>query len=359
MAGFLRGWLRGEPVETCCTWGNACGAIVVSRHGCAPAMPTWPELQLFLSKRDRPFRLRDDTELESLHWATTRRRAYDNLTVLAIDHRSQFEDLAEELGVGLDRVSRFMELALAAVDRVAEGHEEFGILRDGRYGADALAAAADRPYWIGRPIELPRSRPLDFEGAGSVAAELRDWPLGQVVKCLVFCHPDDEPVLREAQEAQVKRLFEAARRTRHELLIEIIPPEGLPVDSETVARAIRRFYAIGVRPDWWKLEPQADPAAWRHIEAAVRENDPECRGILLLGLSSPMDELIDSFPAAAMVPSVKGFAVGRTIFYDVARQWMAGDIDDAAAIDALASRLSELAEAWRSARASARPEVAA
>jgi 5-dehydro-2-deoxygluconokinase len=85
MAGFLRGWLRGEPVETCCTWGNACGAIVVSRHGCAPAMPTWPELQLFLSKSDRPYRLRDDTELESLHWATTRRRDYDNLTVLAID----------------------------------------------------------------------------------------------------------------------------------------------------------------------------------------------------------------------------------------------------------------------------------
>jgi 5-dehydro-2-deoxygluconokinase len=161
------------------------------------------------------------------------------------------------------------------------------------------------------------------------------------------------------QETQVRRLFEAARRTRHELLIEIIPPGGLPVDAETVARAIRRFYAIGVRPDWWKLEPQADPAAWRHIETAVRENDPECRGILLLGLSSPMDELIESFPAAALVPSVKGFAVGRTIFYDVARQWMADVIDDAAAIDALASRLSKLVEAWRSARGRARPEVAA
>ncbi len=28
--------------------GNACGAIVVSRHGCAPAMPTWAELQSVL-----------------------------------------------------------------------------------------------------------------------------------------------------------------------------------------------------------------------------------------------------------------------------------------------------------------------
>src|SRR3546814_18237066 len=55
MAGFVRGWLRGEPLATCCTWGNACGAIVVSRHGCAPAMPTWPELALFLPRRAWPF----------------------------------------------------------------------------------------------------------------------------------------------------------------------------------------------------------------------------------------------------------------------------------------------------------------
>jgi 5-dehydro-2-deoxygluconokinase len=34
-----------RAVETCCEWGNACGAIVVSRHGCAPAMPTWVELE--------------------------------------------------------------------------------------------------------------------------------------------------------------------------------------------------------------------------------------------------------------------------------------------------------------------------
>src|SRR3546814_590943 len=128
MAGFVRGWLRGEPLATCCTWGNACGAIVVSRHGCAPAMPTWPELELFLSRRDWPFRLRDAAALESLRWSTTRRRVHQNLTVLAVDHRSQFEDLAAELGVGLDRVACFKRLALDALDRVAGDSDEFGTI---------------------------------------------------------------------------------------------------------------------------------------------------------------------------------------------------------------------------------------
>jgi 5-dehydro-2-deoxygluconokinase len=351
MAGFLRGWLRGEPVETCCEWGNACGAIVVSRHGCAPAMPTWIELGQFLGERQRPFRLREDADLEHTHWATTREGVHDELTVLAMDHRSQFEDLIAETGGDAARIPHFKTLALRAVEAVAGGDDRFGVLLDGRFGFDALAQAADRPYWIGRPIELPKSRPLEFESSADVATELTEWPLNHVVKCLVFYHPDDEIELRERQERQLLRLFDACRKTRHELLVEVILPKGMDSDSLTVARAIRRLYAIGVRPDWWKLEPVADPAAWREIENAVNENDPLCRGVVLLGLSAPEAELLASFEVAARFPIIKGFAVGRTIFYDVARDWLSDRLDDEAAVRALASKLTVLVEAWRRARA--------
>src|SRR3546814_14399227 len=81
MAGFLRGWLRDEPLDTCCRYANACGAIVVSRHGCSPAMPTWEELQVFLASDERPFRLRDAAALEQLPWATTRAGSWDVLMV--------------------------------------------------------------------------------------------------------------------------------------------------------------------------------------------------------------------------------------------------------------------------------------
>ncbi|MBI1682841.1 bifunctional 5-dehydro-2-deoxygluconokinase/5-dehydro-2-deoxyphosphogluconate aldolase [Caulobacter hibisci] len=351
MAGFLRGWLRGEPVETCCEWGNACGAIVVSRHGCAPAMPTWVELEAFLSDRERPFRLREDLEFEHIHWATTRDRVYDELTVLAVDHRSQFLDLVEETGGDPERIPHFKTLALRAVETVAGGDDRFGVLLDGRFGFEALAQAADHDYWIGRPIELPKSRPLIFESAPDVATELVEWPLNHVVKCLVFYHPDDESDLRERQERQLLRLFDACRKTRHELLLEVILPAGLDSDSGTVARAVRRLYAIGLKPDWWKLEPMADPAAWAEVSAAVEENDPLCRGVVLLGLSAPEAELLASFEVAARFPIIKGFAVGRTIFYDVARDWLANRIDDEAAVAALAGKLRVLVEAWRRARA--------
>lgn len=350
MAGFLRGWLRGLALESCCEIANACGALVVSRHGCAPAMASWDELQAYLSGR-WPARLRDSVELEQIHWSTNRHGDHSDLTVLAIDHRSQFDDLINDLGVGdAQAVAHFKGLALKAVDRLAQGDGRFGVLLDGRYGARALEAAADLPYWIGRPIEEPGSRPLAFEGSPDVAATLREWPVNHVVKCLVFYHPDDDEDLRARQDRQILRLFDACRSTRHELLLEIIASKHGPVTSDTVARVIDHVYGLGVFPDWWKLEPTSDPAAWAASEAAILRHDPRCRGIVLLGLSAPQDELLAGIAAAAPFPLVKGFAVGRTIFHDVAARWLRREIDDEAAIAQLTENLRILAEAWRDAR---------
>ncbi|MDP3801763.1 5-dehydro-2-deoxygluconokinase [Brevundimonas sp.] len=353
MAGFLRGWLRHEPLATCCDYANACGAIVVSRHGCAPAMATWEELQAFLTGGERPFRLREDAGLEHLHRATTRARRYDDLTVLAMDHRTQFEDLCARIGADPARIPIFKALTLKAVDRLARGDSRFGVLLDGRFGMRGLEAAADYPYWIGRPIELPGSCPLEFESPADVGAELATWPSNHVVKCLALYHPDDPRELRDRQERQLLRLQDACLKTGHELLLEIIASKSGPVDSRTVSRAIQRLYDLGMKPDWWKLEPIDDPAAWTELERTITANDPHCRGVLLLGLSAPQDELIASFSAAAPAPIVKGFAVGRTIFTDVAEQWLSGRIDDEAAIADLSSRFAVLVDAWRVARASA------
>jgi 5-dehydro-2-deoxygluconokinase len=358
MAGLLRGWLKGESLERCCEWANACGAIVVSRLGCAPAMPTWPELERFVADSNRAFRLRDDADLEHLHWATTRARDYEELTVLAIDHRSQFEELAQELAVDAARIATFKLLALQAIDSVARGDAGFGVLLDGRYGFEALARAADRPYWIGRPIEVPRSRPLQFESSADVATELLEWPVNQVVKCLVYYHPDDEEELRAAQDRQLLRLFDACRKTHHELLMEVILPAGMESTRSTVAEALRRIYALGVRPDWWKLEPMADTEAWRQIEAVIMDCDPRCRGVVLLGLSAPEEELVGCFATAAPFAVVKGFAVGRTIFYDAARDWLTNKLTDEEAVAMLAGKFSNLVAAWRRARAQAQGRAA-
>ncbi|HEX2554556.1 MAG TPA: 5-dehydro-2-deoxygluconokinase [Microvirga sp.] len=354
LSGFLRGWLRDEPLETACAYANASGAFAVSRLLCSPEIPTFTELQHFLAKGSPHRALRHDADLNHIHWATTRRPAPDTLMAFAIDHRAQMEAMAREAGAPFERISAFKRLAVEAAARVADGRPGFGMLLDGTYGREALFRAADHPFWIGRPVEAPGSRPLDFEGGGSLAADLVEWPVGHTVKALCFYHPDDPEDLKARQERELLRVHDAARTLGRELLVEIIAGKHGALGPDTVAAVLRRLYGLGIRPDWWKLEPQTDASAWRAVAVAIEANDPLCRGIVLLGLEAPEAELEAAFASAAREPLVRGFAVGRTLFADAARRWLKGDIDDEAAIADMAARFRRLVEAWRRVR----PEAA-
>jgi 5-dehydro-2-deoxygluconokinase len=48
-SGFLYGHLQGWSLERAARLGNATGAIVVTRHGCANFMPTMPEVEQFVA----------------------------------------------------------------------------------------------------------------------------------------------------------------------------------------------------------------------------------------------------------------------------------------------------------------------
>jgi 5-dehydro-2-deoxygluconokinase len=65
-----------------------------------------------------------------------------------------------------------------------------------------------------------------------------------------------------------------------------------------------------------------------------------------------------SFKIAAGFDLVKGFAVGRTIFGDVARGWMKGETDDNAAVAEMAKRYQRLCSIWDEARVAAREKAA-
>ena len=351
MSGLLKGWLDGETWPVALKYANACGAFAVSRHGCTPAYPSWEELQFFFKRGITRPDLRNDAELEQVHWATNRAGDWSSVKTFAFDHRMQLEDMA---GYTKDKGGAFKELCLQAALQVQAGQEGYGILCDNRIGRAALHAASGTGLWIGRPTELPGSRPIQLEPElGEDLGQLREWARENVVKLLVFCHPDDDAATRAEQEEVVKRLWHASRRNGLEFLLEIIPSKVGTVDDMTTATLIQQFYDLGVYPDWWKLEPFKTAAAWQNAVEAIERNDPYTRGIVVLGLDAPEAELAASFAMAAKQPMVKGFAVGRTIFGDAARAWMADEIGDAEAIDMMRGRYQRLCEIWDQARAAA------
>jgi 5-dehydro-2-deoxygluconokinase len=348
MSGFLRGWLRDEPLETACAYANAGGAFAVSRLLCSAEYLTWPEMQRFLQQGSPHRALRHDEALNHIHWATTRRAQPDRIMALAIDHRAQLEKIADDAGAPRERIGAFKLLAVEAAARVARGRPGFGMLIDGKYGRQALFRADELGFWIGRPVEEPGSRPLDFEFGGSLGAKLIEWPLSHTIKCLCFYRADDPDELKARQERELLRLYDAARRTARELLIEIVASKQGPVGDRTVADAIARLYQIGIKPDWWKLEGQTR-AAWRAIDAEIDNGDPLCRGVMVLGLEAPEEDLAAAFRDARSSTRVKGFAVGRTIFVEPALRWFAGEGSDEDAVRAMADSFARLCEYWETA----------
>jgi 5-dehydro-2-deoxygluconokinase len=348
MSGLIKGWLEDAPWPRALEYANACGAFAVSRHGCTPAYPSAEELAFFLKRGVTRKALRKDEELEQLHWSTNRHGDWSHVQIFAFDHRMQLEEME---GATPERIGAFKKLCLAAALKVAGGRSGYGILCDSRLGRDALYAASGTGLWIGRPVEWPGSRPLALEPElGPDIGGLEEWPLNNVVKVLCFCHPGDSAEMWADQGEVLMRLFRAARRNRLEFLLEIIPSKVGPVDDATTADLIRRIYEMGILPDWWKLESQKTRRAWEAVCATITDCDPHTRGIVMLGLDAPERELTESFQIAAGFPLVKGFAVGRTVFGQVARDWLAGRIGDEAAVQAMAERYQRLCAVWDAAR---------
>jgi 5-dehydro-2-deoxygluconokinase len=318
-------------------------------------MPSRAELDYFLAHSENLQRPDRDEALAHLHRVSVARPGWDDLHIFAFDHRSQLYDLARECGADELRLPRLKQLLVDAVAKI-EGElslqHRVGVLIDQRYGQDALNAATGRGWWIGRPIEMPGSHPLEFEYGRSIGSQLLQWPIEHVVKCLVLFDPDDTPESRLEQETQLLTLYDAVKQSGHELLLEVIPPnnpQASCTQGERVVRAMKRIYNLGICPEWWKLKPLA-AQDWTVIDALIAERDPYCRGVVLLGLNAPFAELAEGFAAAAHSASCRGFAVGRSLFMEPARAWFGGNIDDDTLVEQAARQFAKLVGLWRQAR---------
>jgi 5-dehydro-2-deoxygluconokinase len=351
MSGFLRGWLGGTSWETAATYANACGAIAVTRLLCSSEYPTWQELTAFTDQYPSRPAAEIAGTIAHIHRATTRGNAIEDLFVLACDHRTQFVEITDRLGLSTERLPQFKRLAVAAASNVRSRGVNAGVICDDEFGSEALFDAAKTDLWFARPIEVAGSKPIEFVIGHDVGSGLIVWPKKEVVKCLCHFDLDDPEPVRTAQEEQLKKVWQACFRLDREFLLEIIP-SGKYQDRGTAAvDVIRHLYRIGIRPDWWKLEPFGEPEVWKQVTEAITANDPFCRGVLILGLTSTPETLQRSFGAAADFSIVRGFAVGRAIVAGPIEAWLKEEISDAEAQAQMEATFESLIENWRKQRA--------
>lgn len=330
MSGFLRGWLRDEPLETTCAYANACGAFAVSRLLCSPESPTWAELQHFLAHGSPERALRRDAGLTHIHHATTRRPAPESLRILSIDHGGHdLIPVARALGADPARIPAFKALAVQAAAKVAQGRPGYGMFLDGDLGREALFRAVDHGFWVAR--QFPHG------DAAALATNPGEWPVTQIVKLIANGRADAMMPLAQRLD-DIRRVLPMCVASRREALIE-----ALPGAEETTAAFMARLYAEGLKPDWWLIECQPDAAAWHAVSAVMDRYDPWCQGAIVIARNA---EAGPELRIAAHMPRVRGFVGGRAIFGEAFKGWLSGALDDEAAVAAMATRFSALAEAF-------------
>jgi 5-dehydro-2-deoxygluconokinase len=332
LAGYLLGYLRDQPHQRSARYGNACGALAVSRLLCSSEFPSRVELDHYLDHGSAQRALRNDAQLGHLHWVTTQRRGPASVWALA-----------------LPAEPRLGPLALEAAARVAAGRAGFGVRLDAASDPALAQAAAGHGLWPAREVARPLSRPLEFAGAASLALHLSEWPTAVAAACRCQYHPQDPRELREAQERNLLRLAAVCRAQGRELALEVSPGGSGVLRADSEARVLSRLYELGIRPDWWVLEPQPRDMTWESCARVIGASDPYCRGILL-ALRAGGEEPPALLATAAASPIVRGFIAGGSMVDQLAPAWLSGEMSAESLIEKIAERFHALVEAWSAVR---------
>ena len=319
-SGLLKGWMDGRRLADRAQVRQRLRRLRRLAPRLHPGLPVAGRARLLPRPRRRPPRpaQRPAARADPLVDQPQPGGDWPEMRVFAFDHRMQLEEMD---GATPEKIGAFKELCLRAALAVADGRPGYGILCDNRLGRAALHAASGTGLWIGRPCEWPGSRPLTLEPElGSDCGGLaRMGARGRGQGALLLPPGRRAGDARRAGgdgEAALGGLAPQPARVP----ARDHPVEGRPGRRRRPPRTlIRQFYAAGVCPDWWKLEPMTSRAAWANAIAAIEAHDAHTRGIVVLGLDAPEAELAASFETAAGFDLVKGFAVGRTIFGEVAR----------------------------------------
>ena len=86
-------------------------------------------------------------------------------------------------------------------------------------------------------------------------------------------------------------------------MIEIIAGKNGPLADDTVARVLERLYRARHPARLVEAGAAGNAAAWEAIDARDRGARSECRGVVLLGLEAPEDDLVRQLCACRAQPS--------------------------------------------------------
>lgn len=274
--------------------------------------------------------------------------------MLAIDHRWQWVQWCDERRIDHARIREVKRLAADAfllARRDSNDVLDFGVLLvDLVFGPEAFARARAGGGTVGNPAERAGGFPLEWTDTFDKALP------GAFAKVLVRHREDLPPDVVEAQLTMLEDLQQWCSAKGKPLVLEVLVTgatedaaferEGRP---RLLADYIRRAYARKIVPDYWKIEGVPDADAMRIVDGAILEREGPRQ--LILGKGAGLETVGRWFESARGAASAAGFAIGRTVYWEPACEYLLGRAAADDAVHRMAANYLAVIELWRRAHA--------
>ncbi len=294
---------------------------------------------------------------------------HQKLYILAFDHRGSYAKMfgitGEPTPQEHERLVEGKRLIFDGMVIAAEAGEDpslMGVLVDEQYGADVATEARKHGLKLAMPVERSGQDMFDFEYGEQFGEHIERFD-PDFSKVLVRYNPDSTNT--EANVLQLQRLkrlsdwlHERDRKFLFELLVPAEPAQLEAVGGdlnryddevrpELMRRAIEEFQQAEIEADVWKIE-----GVNRHEDCVMLAEQTRAGGrdgvtCVLLGRGAD-DDMVDGWlRAAAPVDGFVGFAIGRSIWSDVLKQYLAGGMERDEAAARIAANYTRFIEVYR------------
>jgi myo-inositol catabolism protein IolC len=297
---------------------------------------------------------------------------YDKaLYLMAFDHRGSFEHGL--FGATPPVSAQVHEQITAAKELIFDAHLQAlaagapagacGVLVDEEFGTSVARRAKKEGVPLAMPVEKSGQDEFGFEYGADFGAHIEEFD-PTFAKVLVRYNPEGDATVNRRQTAQLGTLSRWLRRHDRKFLFELLVPattaqldrfEGHQREYDRELRPglvvdiIRAMQEADVEPDVWKIEGLDERASCEAVVAQARSGGRDGVTCIVLGRGADEAQVIEWVQIGASVDGFEGFAVGRTLWQDALKDFLAGATTREQAVDRIAQRYRDIIDAYRNA----------
>lgn len=287
------------------------------------------------------------------------------LYILAFDHRSAFAEkmfhvksLSDLSPEQKHDIKEFKMLIYKGFKNAIEKQipvDNAAILCDEEFGSELILDANQNGFITILTVEKSGEKEFKFQYGENFRKHIEDFN-PTFVKVLIKYNPSDPNELKQRQKKNLKIVSDFCRDRKYKFLIEVLvlPTEielrsvgGREKYDETLrplltVDVIREMHETGIEPDIWKLEGFSKKESYKKVISAARENGRENVSLVILGRGESEEKVDEWLRVGSKIDGVIGFAVGRTIFWEVIEKFHKGEIGKASVIDVISKKFQAL-----------------